>query len=129
MTAAVDLASPPPLDSTKRGTEQKDGQNDKWRKDQREAKRHKKSPTAVYTPNGGQRADDHVKKQLEHDSALLNSRSCESLDARPGTKIPRRSGTVAAPAFSACSAGAFALRAEAFDRDSHICFCALTNSR
>lgn len=129
MTAAVDLASPPPLDSTKWGTEQKDGQNDKWRKDQSEAKRHKKSPTAVYAPNGGQRADDHVKKQLEHGSALLNSQSCELLDARPGRKSRVFQEPVAAPAFSACSADAFALRAEAFDRDSHICFCALTNSR
>jgi hypothetical protein len=122
MAAAVALGSLPPSDPAEWGADQKNGQNNQWRKDQRQKKRQEKPAAAVYAAYSGQSTNDHVKNQFEHGPVLINSPFRASLGWTSGP-ITR---AVQEPA---CSAGASALRAETFDRESHISFWALTNSR
>jgi hypothetical protein len=116
-TAAVALGSAPPLDRAEWGADQKDGQNNQWRKDQSENKGHKEPATAVDTADRSQGADDHVKYHFEHGPALINSPFRASLEATPMSEARVVQEPAGAPAFSACSA-AFGFP----DRESHICF-------
>jgi hypothetical protein len=71
--AAVLALALPTGGATERGTDQEDGQNNHWRKDECEEERHEIAPAAAYATNPGQSADDHVKDQLEHLPTLVNS--------------------------------------------------------
>ena len=80
-TAAVALGLAPPLDRAEWGADQKDGQNNQWRKDQGENKGHKEPATAIDAADSSQGADDHVKYHFEHGPALVNSPSRASPEA------------------------------------------------
>ncbi len=130
--AATDLASPPPLDSPRNGElSKRDGQNDKWRKKTRsEAKRHKNPPTAGLCPQWRLARRRSRKEATRAWLRFLEFTNPESLDARPGTEIPRRSGTGSCPRiFGVLGGGLRAVRRKPSTATSHICFCALTNSQ